>query len=502
MEMPSALEGRLLTSPNSHVRPKHERLPRLSSLNRHRYLVLSAAVVALVTSQTLNGAWVGDFWEHAAAVRELARAPFDPNHPLFALDDPHLDFAPYPLLLGLVSRATGLSAVNTLEVAGLVNLVLLLVGLRLFVRVFTSRGNAPFYALLFLLLLYGWSPWEASGLLNLNSIGFVLSYPATFAIMTSFFAVALFDRWLRRDGSLWALVLVGLLAAVGTITHPVSASFVYPALGVVSLRNRSTERRVLVATAATVAGSIALALVWPYFSLVSLFTDNVGLYDQTNKFIYDGVATKATPLILVVPLVWIRLRRDPRDPISLLAVLYALLYAYGAISEHWNWGRTISFEFIVAFILLGDFAANLETGAESGELGRVARVGLAIAASLLLVVELVNMRSGLEHARPGVTVDEDQGTDRFPDYAAIFRGTDRDAVTLAGLRTGRGIPVYGGKVVAYNNPQAFVHDHLRRQADVRSFFSSSPRRLRGAPSSPAMTSSSCFWIVTRRRTPH
>lgn len=426
-----------------------------------------------MASQTLNGNWVGDFWEHAAAVRELARAPFDPDHPLFALHSPHLDFAPYPLLLGLTSRATGLSPVSTLEIAGLINLVLLLVGLRFFVKVFSGRPNAPFYALLFLLLLYGWSPWEASGLLNLNSLGFVLSYPSTFAIMATFFAVALFNRWLRREGSAWLLVPVGLLCMAAVVTHPASATFAYPLLAVLLLRSRSTEANVLVPAGITIAGSIGLALAWPYFSLVTLFTDNVGIYDETNRFIYDSAVTRALPLVLVAPIVWVRLRRDWRDPLSLLAVLYAILYAYGYVSGHWNWGRTISFEFIVAFVLMGEFVSELESRARSGKLDRRLRVGLAVAASLLLVLELVNMRSGIEDAKPGATVLSDPGTNRFPGYAAVFRGTSRDAVTLAGLKTGRGIPVYAGKVVAYNNPQAFVDDQAQRQADVRRFFSPS-----------------------------
>ena len=136
----------------------------LEQLDRHRFLALGGLVFALMLSRTRNGEWGGDFWEHAAAVRELARAPFDPSHPLFALDVPHLDFAPYALALALVAKIARIEVVLTLEIAGMVNLLLLLIGLRLFVRVFSERRTAPFYALLFLLLLYGWSPWVASGI--------------------------------------------------------------------------------------------------------------------------------------------------------------------------------------------------------------------------------------------------------------------------------------------------------------------------------------------------
>jgi hypothetical protein len=440
-------------------------------LDEHRYLALSAVLFALMLGTTLNGNWVGDFWEHAAAVRELARAPFDPHHPLFAIDEPHLDYAPYLLVLGLLSKVTGLSAVSTLEVAGMVNLVLFLVGLRLFVRVFTDRPWAPFYALLFILLLYGWSPWAASGLFNLNSIGFGLSYPSTFAVSVGFFTVALFARWLREGASQWSLVAVGLLAATATLTHPASGVFIYPTIAALVLASgRLGDRAVLVPVGATIAGSIGLALVWPHFSLIDVFTDNVGLYDATNRFIYEGAVKRALPLLLAVPLVWRRLRADWRDPLALLAVFYALLYAYGEVSDHWNWGRMISFEFIVVFTLLADYSSDLESRFRAGEFTPLLRAGIATAAILLLAVELVNMRTGIRDSLPNASADSDAGTSRFRDYSDVFRGTDRDAVTLAGLKAGRGIPVYAGKVVGYNNPEAFVDDQARRQDDVNRFF--------------------------------
>jgi hypothetical protein len=446
----------------------------LTQLDRHRYLALCALVFALMLSHTLNAQWGGDFWEHAAAVRELAQAPFDPSHPLFALDAAHLDFAPYPLALGLFAKITGVSAVSTLEIAGMVNLVLLLIGFRLFVRVFSERRTAPFYALVFLLLLYGWSPWSASGLLHLNALGGVLSYPSTFAIAVGFFTVALFARWLRSGGSAWWLVAVALMATAAVLTHPVSAVFIYPTLAALVLESRRAGTlEVLAPSALTIAASIALALVWPYFSLVTLFTDNVGVYDATNQFIYEAALKRALPVLLAVPLIWIRLRRDWRDPLALLIVFFGLLYIYGDASDNWNWGRTISFEFIVVFTLFGDFASDLESRMRAGGLGRGLRFALTGLAAMLLVLELVNMRTGISEAVPGASYEDDPGTSRFPAYAALFRGTDRDAVTLAGLQSGRGIPVYAGKIVAYNNPEAFVDDHPQRQEDVRRFFRSS-----------------------------
>jgi hypothetical protein len=142
---------------------------------RHRYLVLATVVTVLCTIQTANGQWSTDMWEHVAVVRGLIDDPFSATHPLKLLD------TPYTVTLGVLGRLSGVSAITMLSVAAVANVVLLLVGLRLFVIEATENRRAPFWALVFLLLLWGLSPYRFSGFFDLNSIGFVLPYPSTFA---------------------------------------------------------------------------------------------------------------------------------------------------------------------------------------------------------------------------------------------------------------------------------------------------------------------------------
>src|SRR4051794_26483212 len=90
------------------------------------YLVVAGVLFFGLVAQTLNEQWSGDVFEHLAVVRELARRPFSPLHPLLPVDAPHPFFSPYTVALGLFSKVTGISALSTLKIAGIVNAPLLL----------------------------------------------------------------------------------------------------------------------------------------------------------------------------------------------------------------------------------------------------------------------------------------------------------------------------------------------------------------------------------------
>src|SRR4051812_49030647 len=139
--------------------------------------------------------------------------------------DPHPFFSPWAVVVGLIARVTGLGPVDTLVLIAPVHLVLLLTGLWAFVRRVSQAPQAPFYALLFTLLLWGPQPWRYSGFVHLGSLGFVLPYPSTFAIAAVLWAIALFDRLLDRlplAGLALVAPVVGLtlLSAVILLTHP------------------------------------------------------------------------------------------------------------------------------------------------------------------------------------------------------------------------------------------------------------------------------------------
>src|SRR5262249_6960167 len=105
--------------------------------------------------QTSNRQWSQDWFLHAASVRELSVRPLHPHHPLLGTPTSDAEYSPYALVLGLISKVTGLGVVTVVSFAGLVNLVIFLIILPAFVRCFSRQPRAPAWALLFILLLWG-----------------------------------------------------------------------------------------------------------------------------------------------------------------------------------------------------------------------------------------------------------------------------------------------------------------------------------------------------------
>jgi hypothetical protein len=143
-------------------------------LLNYRFFILCLILFVLMVFQAINGQWGGDFGEHVAVVRELAAHPFSPKHPILLLDAPHEFYSPYTLGIALISRITRMDVVATLSLAGLANLILFLFSLRLFISSLfpENREATSFYALLFILCLWGKGPWRWSGFFNLECRAF------------------------------------------------------------------------------------------------------------------------------------------------------------------------------------------------------------------------------------------------------------------------------------------------------------------------------------------
>src|SRR5690242_8979287 len=182
----------------------------LVSLERLRFVALASLVFAIVALHAAHGHWIGDFWEHSAVVRELITHPVRPRHPLLLLDAPHAFENPYALIVATVGRWSGSTSVTALTVASLVNLVMIFVALRVFVRRFASgRADAvSFYLLLFMLLLWGREPWEFSGFYHINVLHHTLAYPSACAFWMSLFLIALNAKRIAEERPRLLLAIV------------------------------------------------------------------------------------------------------------------------------------------------------------------------------------------------------------------------------------------------------------------------------------------------------
>lgn len=454
-------------------------------ISRNRYALLGAALVLLTASYHLKFRWPAgiDIWEHAAAAKELGAHPLHPGHPLLPVHRLHQFFSPYLWMVGVLGRLTTASVVTALNVAAFVNLVLLLVGLRLFVRRLTPRRHVDFYALLFILFLWGPDAWFFSGFLHFNVLVIVLSYPSTFAkglVFLSFWAQL---HYLETDDRRWLLPTL-LLAAVVLLTHPVDAVFL--GIGVVALAVTwppTLQLRQVVLTVGTLAASLLLAFAWPLLPLYTLlfgpstaaYRASIGAADHGMYFL---VLTAVGPAIFVVPFALRRLARRRPDPLAVIFFGTLAAYGYGYVTQDWSFGRLISSAQITGAILLADERAIAVRGAAG--LARGGGVLLRSVQALTLTLLLLggfSMRNGFQALPDRVLADLPAGWVRsYVDEVRIsafdFLAKNHRVypVVISDLYTSLEIPTFGSRVVAFARTQAFV-DTTERGDDLATFYS-------------------------------
>lgn len=448
------------------------------------YVVTSAVIVAMAVYFTSKQRWgIGfDIWEHAAAVRELMHHPFSPNHAVLPVDAPHQLFTPYHLGVALFGRIASVDVTTALAVAGIANLILVLVALRLFVNRLAPRPGVTTLTLLFTLFLWGNEPWAFSGFLDSRALWLVLAYPATFATAAALFALVLFMRYQDTDEPL-LLPLVSVLGAVVIMTHQIEALLLYgvAATFVVSRPGRVSPRRQFLLLGAAAAGSALVALAWPYFSLWDLtFSPRNEAFrsaiSRENAAMYTDVWGRIWLAMLGVPFLVHRLVRNARDPVALALVVSVAVYVYGWRTDQYLLGRSIAFVVLMLHVTLAD--AIVEADASARRIGRAAvalRRWLVVTVAALLLFGANLVRQPTAQAVPFAMA--------LPDWIALDDNTllplrafrflpefvDRDSIVLAEPTTSFIVPAMSdAKVVGIPRPLAFVDTSAA--ADVPRFF--------------------------------
>jgi hypothetical protein len=423
-------------------------------------VVLSLLMVSETVTQTVDGSWVGDFWEHSAVVRELARHLVHPHHPLLAVDAPHEFFSPYALVLAVASRIAGLSAVTVLGLAGLANLALLLAALPRFVRLFTTELLAPFLVLLFTLFLWGRHPLVYSGFFHFDVIGLVLPYPSTFATALTLWAAVVWAGHLERPQP-WRVAVVAAAAAVVVLTHPVAAFFLVALLVALSAARLGTGTARPVALAAVGGAMLLAAALWPYYPFFRLLRDQ-RVFDLSNKPLYQSL------LVQVFPVLVARLRRSRRDVLAVVFAVLVVVYALGAVTSRWSLGRVLPYG-----VLLLDIALAAQVAVWLGRRRVAPALALAVAVIVVATPLMTLQGPAARTLPPGVLPSV---TDRYrpesvgSEYSRLLAGVPRASVTMASEPAGWVVPTYGGRIVAPLHPQAFVADLAQRGRDARTFF--------------------------------
>jgi len=434
-----------------------------------RYVILAVCTLLLMGSCTLNGLWVGDFWEHAAIVRELTENPVSPSHPILALDVPHAFFSPYLLTVALFARLLHLGPVTALAIFGMLNLTLLLFTLRLYIKLFIPVTHTDFYVLLFILLLWGSIPWSFSSFFHLRVLNYVLPYPSTFCTALTLLAFSALIVAIRRQKPAWYLAIL-LIIPIVLLSHPYTFIFLSLGLGAffIGLPGKSRRDYIVMALVCLIGGS--MTLLWPYYPFLKFILHGTAAYQHGIGNMYLHLFARAWPvLILGTPLLVWRWKKNRLDPLFLLCIGLLVIYIYGYVSDRTAYGRTLSFIILVLHLVIAERAARLEELVNFSKISRTGNRYIFISVVIIALVVLSfrdTLKVGLRNAIPGQP-------NIWSQYTIFTRYIHPDDVILSDIYTSWFIPAMGGKVVASNNALAFIDDQFERRDAVNRFFSDS-----------------------------
>jgi hypothetical protein len=426
--------------------------------------VLAGIVTILAVGLAIRQPWSADLGVHAATVERLRESLTHPGNPLVDVDGPSPYYSPYPLLLALLARVTGLSAVTMLAIAGPFVVVLLLWGLRAFVRTLSDRPLAPVLALIFVLVLWGFKPRVWSGFFSLWALPFVLAFPSTLALALTLLLWAGLSRTL--DGPVrWSRYLgIGLLGGLVALVHPFTV--VMAALGSLALvigRARRLSRAAWLWLGAATLEAALCVLVWPYYSVTTLLGASAEL-DAIHRALYDQPWIFYGLLVVALPALWWRWRRDRLDPLVLLFVSAAIVVTLGWLTGRYALGRVWP-----AVLLSGQLALAVEL---AGPLSRRAtRRWIPVTALACLVGLVVQGGNLLYLAPPSLLTHRVRSLAHlyvgWPSYSWLARYTRPGDVLLTNdYYASRTVGAYGLYTVAAAWPDPFLKDELPRRTDL------------------------------------
>jgi hypothetical protein len=360
----------------------------------------------------------------------------------------------------------GFSAVNALIVMGLVNLLLLRVTLRAFVRAAFAAKHTDFYALLFMLVLWGPNPWMLSGFLHLNYLIRGTPYPSTFAIALTFLAWYLVVLVTKGYG-VWRLILLIPITTTVFLVHPMTAgSMIIGCLVLTFCRGRQPWLGAFIVGAACCAG-FALALAWPYYPFPTLILGGSVRFDATNAPLYSAAAVLSLMLfaaIIGLPLLVLRLKVNHRDFLVSMFSCFILVYLLGDASEKFVFGRVM---FFMVFVLQLAAAAWFAENEARVELGPAAD-GRAWLRNLILIAT----GAGCLVMLPGLISALPIFQNSYGDYAFLSRATGQYDIVLSDFSTSLKIPALAGKVVSLEPDQVMIFvNHTAAEKDTERFFS-------------------------------
>lgn len=440
-----------------------------------KYFFIVGTLIFAFTVFATGAFWNGDFWEHSAAVAVLKEDVNRLVHPIFQVSAPHPFLSPYSFSIAILSKLTGLTAIDALALGGIVNFLLLCIGLSFWIQILYKSAPplCASYVLLGILFLWGANPWGYSGFLHYHIIADVLPYPSTFALAVTLIALSINYRVIQNH-NFYLSALVFSLFYIALLTHPLTAIFF--ACGLVAQLwcvSKNQLVRHFFTNALLGLAAIGLATKWPYYSIVELATGAGDVYHPENKSMYVNVLSQIWPTLIALPLASWAVKDRVGQSVILIIMMLTGVYIYGGLTEKYSFGRVISIIMILMQILIAVGLARLEIWATA----RLPALRILIPAALFGSLLYVSMPWLVATSTRALTVANSIRLGRpislqhsYKDLLFLEQQVDTKSVVLSDIKTSWIVPSIRGKVVGALHPQAFVPDQRQRFDDVNTFF--------------------------------
>lgn len=449
----------------------------LNWVSNYRYSLLVLFLLLQVSAFCLQGIWVEDFWEHSAAVTEFTRNGLRPSHPQLALDAPHTFLNPYSFTIGLLASSLKVDVIAALATVGVMNFALFCWGLRSFVatqcRNQEETSKVSFYALLFILFLWGAHPWPYSGFFNFQILLFNLPYPSTFIGGLSLLTLGYVGQ---RCGELRTLQWIGLalIVCLALLTHPLTAQFLVIGLVGQVIFTKHSSYGQLLKILIICALSIGLAALWPFYPFLELLRGAGAVYDLSNGTMYYHFLPRVWPFIFLSPLIaWAITRREHRV-LLFIFICTSVIYIFGFYTHKYSYGRIISYTVMVLQICCALMAYKFENRLSGSRwhalpLYRLCMVSLLVGLSFFPLKSSVNR---LLTAANSVRLDRPIFNQvSYKEFSILRDSIPKGSTVFANLDVSWLLPSFDAKVVAADHPLAFIPDAEQRRQDILKFFS-------------------------------
>ncbi len=418
--------------------------------------------------------WESDFALHMAVLGRLLANPVHPGDPVLAIGGTSAYYTPYTVILMLVGKALGASALSLYKFAAIVNVGLLLTGLFRFVRSLSAARWAPPLALVGLLFWWGTTVIAWSGFLSLVSFADTVAYPSTFATaLTLHLWASLAAKPLRMRRAIVLGFLLGVIAlshqftAIGTLIGVIACLIarrgtILPgsqrdrdANGETTdadVSRRPSVRRVLALGAPLYVGAVVCVIViaaWPYYHLWNVTqVDQLSALDGQHHALYRHAAAWYGFGLLALIALALRFLRDKTDQLVLLFLGTGAIVAYGEVSRHWSYGRSWPMVMLAAQVALAIAAAEARISrlrvAWGVPIALITAAGVWVQSSALLYVVPSSLKSSASRI-----VDTSQKKDPLPTLNWLGAHIKRGDVVLADRPTAQDmVAAHGGYGVA------------------------------------------------------